>query len=205
MILATLSDNGLHTDDMIPYRLQEHVAQVLSFLKMQLTFLNEETEQPEIHAQMPAITELISRCIHTLRDLHVPEAPQTFDIYWMEQLRQGIQSLHRPPDSQLVISLTGTPMPLNHYRAITLYRVLLTAAHHILLLCLSGKPTLELQFSDAGLSALFSDAGRVMEAPRWMQQSMEFLKHQAAIINAELNWNFSGSEQGNQIILKLAR
>lgn len=204
MVLSTFSIPNSQADNLVPYRLQEHVAQVLSLLKMQLMYLNEETTNRELAPEMSSITELLSRCIHTLRDLHVLEAPGAFHENWVDQLRAALMSLRRPDTCQITMQVSGRAIPVNHQQAVIIYRILLTAASHMIILCRAGKPTLDLTFSDNGLSASYSDIAHAHKAPAWMLQSMEFLKHQAAIIDAELSWSFSGKEKGNKIILKLA-
>lgn len=189
---------------MIPYLMQEHVAQVLSLLKMQLTYLGDESEGDDMTRQLPAITELLGRCIHTLRDLHTIDASHAFQENWVQQLSASIRNLQEGYRCQISFQISGNQSPVNHQRAVILYRVLLTAANHMIILCREGHPVMELSFSDNSINAIISNASEALKAPAWMQLSMEFLKHQAAIIDAELQWNFSEKQKENKIMLKLA-
>lgn len=204
MVLSRLAVQDAQPENMIPYLMQEHVAQVLSLLKMQLTYMGEETEAREMSAELPVITELLGRCIHTLRDLHTLELPDAFPENWLSHLYTAILNLQQGLKCQLNFMIRGKPPEVSHQRAVILYRVLLTAANHIILLCQEGVPLLELEFSDSSINACFTDVGKSRQAPAWMQLSMDFLKHQAAIIEAELNWSFSEKEHVNKIMLKLA-
>lgn len=184
--------------------MQEHVTQVLSLLKMQLTYMDEETEGAELTSELPAITELLGRCIHTLRDLHTLEVPDAFPENWLYHLHTAILKLQQGHNSRLTLQISGQQKEVNHQRAVILYRVLLTAANHMILLCHEGVPKMELDFQEDVIAASFSDTAKSHKAPAWMHLSMEFLKHQAAIIDAELDWSFSEKEHVNKIMLKLA-
>lgn len=184
--------------------MQEHVAQVLSLLKMQLTYMGDESEADEINGELPSITELLGRCIHTLRDLHTLELPDAFPESWVLQLQESISNLQRGHKCQISLQVTGNQPTVNQQVAVILYRVLLTAANHIILLYQEGMPSLELNFGKDHITACFTDNGKSHKAPAWMNLSMEFLKHQAAIIDAKLDWSLHEHGQENKIRLKLA-
>jgi|GEM_PF-2083052 len=185
--------------------MQEHVAQVLSLLKMQLYDLEHTMGNEMATAQMPGIIERLSHCIYILRDLHAIESPATsYTENWIEQLRMDLISMQAAGGQPVSLILTGIPVTLSHQCAVILSRMVLTVARHLFFLCEEGIISIKINFGPDTLTLLLSDDCTDTVVPQWIEESMELMRFQAAIINAELWWDFSENKNGNQIILKLA-